>query len=288
MLKEIGRWIARAAFVVCVVSMHTPGLAAEPSADPARDEMGKLPWQKGPLTGTVGDKARIMVPADAALLPEASGARFLELTGNIPQPGHTVIVSGDWFAIMSFNPAGYIKDDEKLDPDALLSSLKESDGPSNEERKRRGISQLHAEGWAVPPHYDPATKYLEWGLRLRSEDSPRPVINYTVRLLGRTGYESVTLVSSPESLQKDVGELKTMLTSFDFNSGEKYSEFKPGDHVAEFGLGALVLGGAAAAMAKTGLWKTILVALAASWKLVAGAAIALFAAIGRIFRRNRP
>jgi uncharacterized membrane-anchored protein len=275
--------------VLCgLVAAQGASAEAPTSADERREAMGKLPWQKGPATGSVGDKARVTIPADAALLPESSGGRFLELTGNIPQPGNTVVVNGDWFAIMSFNPSGYIKDDEKLDADALLASLKESDGPSNEERKRRGLPQLYAEGWVVPPHYDPQTKYLEWGLRLRAEDSPQPIINYTVRLLGRTGYESVTLVSSPETLQKDVAQLKTMLASFDFNSGEKYSEFKPGDHVAEFGLGALVLGGAAAAMAKTGLWKTILVALAASWKLVAGAAIALFAAIGRLFQRKRP
>ena len=275
--------------VVCgVISTPWADAAAPTNAEERHEAMGKLPWQKGPATGNVGDKARVTIPPDAALLPESSGGRFLELTGNIPEPGNTVLVDGDWFAIMSFNPAGYIKDDEKLDPDALLKSLKESDGPSNEERKRLGLPQLHADGWAVPPHYDPQTKYLEWGLRLRSEDSSQPIINYTVRLLGRTGYESVILVSSPETLQKDVAELKTMLTSFEFNSGEKYAEFRPGDHVAEFGLGALVLGGAAAAMAKTGIWKTILVALAASWKLVAAGAVALFAAIGRIFKRRQP
>src|SRR5205085_12364183 len=125
-----------------------------------------------------------------------------------------------------------VKDDEKLDPDALLSQLKKSDGPANEERRKRGFSEMHTDGWAVPPHYDSETKHLEWGLKLHSQDSPEPVINYTVRLLGRTGYENVVLVTGADTLAGDIKELKATLKSFDFNSGEKYAEFKQGDRVA--------------------------------------------------------
>ncbi len=53
-----------------------------------------------------------------------------------------------------------------------------------------------------------------------------------------------------------------------FNSGETYAEWKPGDKVAEYGLAGLIVGGAAAAAVKTGLFKGL-------WKilLVGGAAI---------------
>ena len=81
-------------------------------------------------------------------------------------------------------------------------------------------------------------------------------------------------------------ELKTILKSFDFNSGEKYSEWKPGDHVAEIGLAALVVGGAAAVAAKTGFWKVLLAGLAAFWKFIAVGAVAVFAAIGKIFKKK--
>ncbi|CAN5477676.1 DUF2167 domain-containing protein [soil metagenome] len=278
----------RYAVMACLLAAAPWRVQAEQtSSEKAREEMNKLPWQQGPAKGVVGAKAAIEVPADGRLLPEASGSRFLELTGNLPSPGHTILVHGDWWATFSFNPSGYIKDDEKLDADALLQSLKESDEPSNQERGKLGIARLYTDGWAVAPHYDPDTKYLEWGLRLHAEGSPEPVINYTVRLLGRSGYESVILVSSPESLTKDVAELKGMLKTFAFVPGERYAEFKPGDHVAEFGLGALVLGGAAAAAVKSGFWKTILVALAASWKLIAGVAVAVMAGIGKLFKRDK-
>jgi uncharacterized membrane-anchored protein len=252
-----------------------------------RAEFGKLPWQNGPVDGAVGAKGTLKVPDKARLLPDTHGGRFLELTGNLPEPGNTILVSGNWWAVLSYSSIGYIKDDEKLDADALLRTLKESDGPANEERKKRGIAQLTTEGWAVPPHFDPQTKHLEWGLRLRAEGDPNPVINYTVRMLSRGGYENVTLVSDPTSLTQDVAELKAMLKGFSFNKGESYAEFKPGDHVAEIGLGALVLGGAAAAAVKGGWWKALLGVLAAGWKVIAGVGVALALGIGKLFGRKK-
>lgn len=257
------------------------------SPEQRREEFAKLPWQAGPTRSEVGTKGKLQVPKEARLLPESHGGRFLELTGNLPQPGQTILVGGNWWAVFSFNDIGYIKDDEKLDADKLLETLKSSDGPSNEERKKRGIAQLTTEGWAVPPHFDPQTKHLEWGLRLRAEGDPNPVINYTVRMLGRSGYESVTLVSDAESLQRDVAELKAVLKGFAFNGGESYAEFKAGDHVAEIGLGALVLGGAAAAAVKGGWWKGLIAVLAAGWKLIAGVAVAAVLGLGKLLGRKK-
>ncbi len=122
-------------------------------------------------------------------------------------------------------------------------------------------------------------------MRLRSSDSPQPVVNYTMRLLSRHGYETVILVTGPDTLTQDVQDLHQVLAGFKFNAGETYGEFRPGDHVAEFGLGALVLGGAAAAAVKAGWFKGLLVALAAAWKLVAAAAVAAIAGIKRFFGR---
>jgi uncharacterized membrane-anchored protein len=281
---------ALTAALAALLLLLTPlGAPAQPSMTPEqrREEFAKLPWQAGPANGAVGSRAQLQVPDKARLLPESHGGRFLELTGNLPQPGQTILVTEGWWAVFSFHDIGYIKDDEKLDADALLKTLKDSDGPSNEERKRRGIPQLTTEGWAVPPHFDPQTKQLEWGLRLRAEGDPRPVINYTVRMLGRAGYESVTLVSDADTLQADVAALKATLKGFSFNAGQTYAEFKPGDHVAEIGLGALVLGGAAAAAVKSGWWKSLLAALAAGWKLIAGVAVALVAGLGKLFSRRK-
>ncbi len=254
--------------------------------DDVRAQIGKLPWQAGPATGDVGTRSTIQIPDGARLLPESSGSRFLELTGNLPEPGDTVLVRDHWWATLSFEDSGYVKDDEKLDPDALLKTMRENDEKANEQRQKRGIPTLTIDGWVVPPHYDPTTRFLEYGLKLHSADSPRPVVNYTMRLLARHGVETVTLVTRDDTLDADVKDLHQVLSGFKFNPGETYGEFKPGDHVAEFGLGALVLGGAAAAAVKAGWFKGLIAVLAAGWKFVAAAVVALGAGIKRLFTRS--
>ena len=276
------RACALAAALTFAVSL--PAMAADSGQD-VDAEMQKLPWQAGPASADVGTRSKIQIPDGARLLPESSGGRFLELTGNLPEPGDTVLIRNDWWATLSFEDSGYVKDDEKLDPDALLASLRKSEEGANEERGKRGISALTIDGWIVPPHYDPATRYLEYGLKLHSADSPQPVVNYTMRLLSRRGYETVTLVTRPETLQRDVQDLHQVLGGFAFNAGETYSEFRAGDHVAEFGLGALVLGGAAAAAVKAGWFKGLIAVLVAGWKFVAAATVAGAAAVRRFFSR---
>ena len=70
-------------------------------------------------------------------------------------------------------------------------------------------------------------------------------------------------------MDQDLLDFKAALKNFDYVSGEKYSEWKEGDKVAAYGLGALVLGGAAAAATSKGgikvVWLAILAGIAALW-----------------------
>jgi uncharacterized membrane-anchored protein len=263
--------------VVLLAVLLLPCLA-QAQRDPNQivQELQKLGWQKGPGEGVVAGKAKLTIPGGYAFLDDKGTRRFLEIMGNPPRGGHYLIAPAnlDWFAVFSFDPVGYVKDDEKIDADELLKSLKESDGPGNEERKRLGMSAVYTDGWHVPPHYDAGTKRLEWGVRLRNEQG-RMNVNYTSRLLGRTGVMSAVLVCSIQTLDADVKAFNAMLTGYEFNSGERYAEFKSGDKIAEYGLGALVLGGAAAAAAKAGwlkflgkFWIIVVAVFAAAWGFI--------------------
>lgn len=235
---------------------------ADMTAEQRKAEFDKLDWHTGPRAEAIAGKATLKTPSDKVqFLDDKNSRRFLELTGNLPEDGNYTILDteGGWWATFTFDQSGYVKEGDKIDADALLKTLKESDEPANEERKRLGLGALYTEGWYVPPHYDEKTKQLEWGLKLRSDHGVS--LNYTIRLLGRSGVMSATLVSSPETLDADVASFRKVLTGFDYNDGEKYSEFKPGDHVAEFGLAALVTGGAAVIATKKGFWA----AAACSW-----------------------
>jgi uncharacterized membrane-anchored protein len=89
----------------------------------------------------------------------------------------------------------------------------------------------------------------------------------------------MTLVTDPEHVNADIAEFKSMLAGYRFNSGDTYSEFKPGDKVATYGLAALIVGGGAAVAAKSGLLKFL-----GKFIWVGLGAVALF--VKRLFKRQ--
>ncbi|MDR6472213.1 putative membrane-anchored protein [Paraburkholderia graminis] len=189
-----------------------------------------------------------------------------------------------WFSVIRYEDTGHVSDDEKIDPAAILEQLKQGTERSNEERRKRGWPELHLIGWQVEPHYEPDTKRLSWAAV--SESEGERVVNYTTKVLSRTGVATVTLVTDPASLDQSIVELKGKLDSFSFNPDQKYAEFRSGDKIAEYGLTGLIVGGAAAAAVKTGAWKWLLGILAASWKLVAAGVLALLASLKSLFKRR--
>lgn len=253
--------------------------------DNAWAEIGKLDWKVGPTQGGIANVAAITVPKGSGFLGSPGTRRFLELQGNLGSDNAYTFAPGNisWFAVFSFDPSGYVADDEKIDPDALLEILKKSNVDSNEERKRRGVQTLVLEDWYIVPHYDVQTKRLEWGTKLR-EPSGGITVNYAIRLLGRSGVMSAVLVSDPTSLDQDIRSFKAALAGFNFNAGQKYSEFRTGDKVAEYGLAALIVGGAAAVAVKSGAFKALGKFLIFG---VFGAIAAAWAGLKSFFSRRR-
>jgi uncharacterized membrane-anchored protein len=102
------------------------------------------------------------------------------------------------------------------------------------------------------------------------------VVNYNTRILGRRGVTSVTVVADPEGLDEAVRDFKTVIQNFSYVNGERYDEYKQGDKVAEYGLAALVAGGAAAVAVKSGAAKWLWKVLVAIGVVVAGGLKSLF------------
>jgi uncharacterized membrane-anchored protein len=225
--------------------------------DSVGTQIRNLGWRVGPSEGKIAGRATIAIPAKYVFLGATDTSKFLTLMRNLPRTDSYTFAPEnlDWFAIFDFEDTGYVKDDEKIDADAVLQSLKEGNARGNEERKKRGYPVLNLDGWFVPPHYDTGTKRLEWATKLSSEGGTS--VNYRIRILGRAGVMSAVLVSDPDSLDKDIRVFKTALNDFSFDAGQRYSEYRPGDKIAEYGLTGLIVGGAAAAAAKAGLFKVI-------------------------------
>lgn len=245
-----------------------------------------LPWDLGPTKGQIGASASIQVPEGYAFLGPAGAREFNRITEN-PESGveEYILAKQDlsWIAFFSFDLVGYVKDDEKLDPDELLSSVTEGTEASNEERKANGWDPIHVTGWSFKPQYDNGIKSLEWAFRLKGEHSSGETINYNTRLLGRRGVMQVLLLTSPEELQASVTDFKSKLPGFAFTAGENYADFRAGDHVAEYGLAALVTGGAAAVAAKKGFFAAIGLFLLKMWKLLLIGVVAVGAGFRKFF-----
>jgi uncharacterized membrane-anchored protein len=229
----------------------------------------------------------LSLPDGYVYLDAANTKKFLELNENLSS-GKEVMIAPErlgWSAYLVFEDAGYVKDDDKIDGDAILKTLKEDNEAGNEERKRRGWTELHLVGWSTPPAYNNTTKRLEWATLLRSPDGQST--NFFTKVLGRRGFMSVIMVSSPEDAPGATADLNKVLTGYRFNGGDTYADWRPGDKVAEYGLTGLIIGGAVAAAAKTGLLKSLFVALAAAWKLVVAAVVALLAGLKSLFKRKQ-
>jgi uncharacterized membrane-anchored protein len=239
-----------------------PALAEQSSAEEKLwAEIGKLSWQAGPSEGKVAGKATLPIPKGHLFLPAAGTDKFLALMKNLPRPNSYTLAPENlqWFSIFDFEQTGYVRDDETLDPDAILEGLKAENVRGNEERKSRGLPPVYLEGWFITPHYDLQSKQLEWATKVRST-SGDIIVNYKIRLLSRSGVMNAILVCEPATLEADIRAFKTILIGFSFDAGERYAEFRAGDKIAEYGLTGLIVGGAAAAAKPFGKVAIVIIA----------------------------
>ena len=274
-------------------SMAPAVMAQEESAEEAANDktaaiIASLNWVEGPKTVDVGPVATFDVPTGFLFLDAADTSTFMEDVTQNPASGQEYFFgpeNGDWWATFEYSDTGHVADSEEIDADALIKAMRKSQDEGNKERAKNGWPQLLNLGWKQAPFYDPESKRLEWALTFINSTDQQEGVNYETRLLGRTGVTSATLVVAPEKLAAALPEFKKVVDGYQFLEGQRYNEFRQGDKLAEYGLAALIAGGAAAVLLKSGL-------LAKYWKLLVVGVLAALAVIGkffnRIFRRKKP
>lgn len=236
--------------------------AAPTDAEPEANPFESIQWQEGPATAQIGRESRLSVPEGCGFTDAGGARQFMIATENPPSGNElgvllcdlTEEVEGDeWFVVFSFDDSGYVRDDDatELDADAILASVREGNELGNKERAKQGWARLDITGWAKPPFYDLQTNNLTWALSAASEGSG--VVNHSVRLLGRGGVMHADLVVGPDRFAATLPEFDKIIGTHAFVEGRKYAEWKEGDKMAEYGLTALVAGGAVAVAAKSGI-----------------------------------
>jgi uncharacterized membrane-anchored protein len=252
-----------------------------------------LDWQEGPQTVSLGSIAELQLESGYIFLDAKDTRTLMEDMGNTTDGTELGLVTATdedatWFVIFEERNVGYVRDDDKddIDADALLASIREGTEQANKVRAERGISALHVVGWQEAPRYDEASNNLTWAILGRDDDGG-DVVNFNVRLLGRRGYVSATLVDDATRVVLARPHLDRVLGSFSYKTGNRYAEFREGDKIAKYGLAALVVGGAGAAAAKTGLLAGLFKLIAKGGKavilLVVGALAAIRKILGALF-----
>jgi uncharacterized membrane-anchored protein len=276
--------------LVAADSDKTPAVAPEQKA-PAE----KFAWQDGPAEGDLGGRAKLKVPAGFRFLGASDAARLMSLMGNQPSGNEIGFVRNEksgWAVIFEFSDVGYVKDDDKdkLDAKKLLASIKKGNEAGNEYRRKNGLDPIDVIGWHVEPRYNDKTKNLEWSVL--AESRGRRIVNYNVRLLGRNGITEATLMEDFDQVDASLPAFRDLLDHFNYKTGESYSEFKAGDKISEYGLSALILGGAAAVGYKVGFFGMVLAAFKKFAKVIIAGIVALVAGIrkffGNLFGGRRP
>ena len=272
--------------LVAFSSMSQPTYATQPSSEKTEQVIQSLSWVEGPTVVDVGVNAKFMVPANYVFLHPTDTQRIMELMQNPSSGKQSYFGPKDmrWFALFEYDETGYVPDDEKIDAVEILVSIRQGTEVANKERAKRGWAPVEVLGWRYQPFYDPATKRLEWAIDGQSGNDK--VTNYNTRILARTGVTSAVLVADPSILQTAVPEFKSAVSGYEFIQGQRYAEFKPGDRVAEFGLAALITGGAAAVATKKGFWAVMAGFIAASWKFIAVAVVGLISGLSSLFKRK--
>jgi uncharacterized membrane-anchored protein len=285
---------------------HKPAPGAQETPAPAADEQPAAQAERkgprpllGPQKIELGDDLVLDLPADMAFFEHAGAKEIMEASGNVVGDdlrGLVVKRDSKWWVTVRYVGDGYVKDNDAADfkPDEILENIREGTEQENEYRQQRGFSAMHVDGWTEPPRYERAQHHLIWGIK--GSDAEGSSINFYTRVLGRRGYVALNLIDDPGRIEASKGEALAVLRATTFKPGARYEDYdkSKGDKVAEYGLAALVAGGAGAAalkLAKVGLLAKfggkLIALLIAGKKVVVGLFLALGAGLKSLFGRRR-
>ena len=257
--RHFGRCLSAAALLLTLLSW--PVFAGAEEADAPRQaiaaarDAARAALERGPVTVTLRDQAKLNLPEGFGFIPQKQAGELMSAMGN--RTGDNLLglivplgVPARWLVVASYNPSGYIKDDDAQhwDADKLLQSLKDGTEAANAERAKVGVPALKVTRWIEPPAYTADTHRLIWSAEALRKDGTTddPTINYNTYVLGREGYISLNLITSGSAVENDKDSAGALLSAVSFNDGKRYADFNSStDKVAAYGLAALVAGVAA-------------------------------------------
>lgn len=260
----------------------------------AAGEAADKATQAGPAEIALLDQGVIALPAGMSFVPRAESMRWMRANGNDPSDATVGIFTssgdGGWWALLEFIKAGYVKDEDakNWNADELLANIQQGTEAANADRVERGFPALEVPGWIEKPAYFEDGHRLIWSalVRRKGEAGRGGSVNYNTYALGREGYFSLDLITGEADIGVDKARARELLEAIRFAPGKAYGDFVAAtDHIAEYGLAALV-GGVVAK--KLGLFALAAVFVLKFAKIIGLAVLGVGAAAARLFGRRKP
>lgn len=238
-------------------------------------------WEAmNPQTGEIklpNGVATLQVPETFYYLsPQDSKVVLEDIWGNPPSDlGLGMLFPADvtpfdesaWAVTIDYVEDGYIDDENAagIDYDDMLKDMKKEVRDESGDRVAQGYDSIELVGWASQPYYDTAEKKLHWAKEIKFGGADDNTLNYNIRVLGRRGYLTLNFIADMDQLSEVNANVPAVLEIAEFDQGHRYADFDPDvDHVAAYGIGALVAG---KVLAKTGMLAAVLLAFKKFWVL---------------------
>jgi uncharacterized membrane-anchored protein len=188
---------------------------------------------KGPAKIVMKQQASFDLPKGYLFVPDKSASVLLyEIDGSKPLSEVMGLIFPEneelGYILLEYYSIGYLKDNNSNSVDAAqwMAQMKGKTEAENHERKEGGSPEVKILDWVEKPSYDSTAHRITWSVLTGDpSDAKNQGINYSTALLGRRGYFNMLLVTNSESFKTRSSEIALLLSTFNFNQGNRYSDF---------------------------------------------------------------
>ncbi len=209
--------------------------------------------------------------------------QFAHWTWGKPDYSLMLIRSGADTIYIDYTGGGYVSIDDwkDVDTETMIKELNDNAKTVAQDLKAKNLPYATKLNWVHEPQLDRQKNMVYYAYKVEWSDGRFSLESLSL-VLGKKGYTTVTFVTSYDeniSLVAVSKRNKDKASTFIYDKGEMYSDFKTGDKVAAVGIGALLAATLGVKALKPGLLVGLLLLLKKFWFIL----LLPFIAIGKLF-----
>ena len=204
-------------------------------------------------------------------------------TWGYPDYSLMLIRSGADTIYIDYEGRGYVSIDDwkNVDTNAMIKELNDNAKTVVQDRKAKNLPYATKFSWVHKPQLDRQKNMVYYAYKVEWSDDAISLESLSL-VLGRKGYTTVTFVTRYDeniSLAAASKRNKDKSSTFIYNEGEMYSNYKTGDKIAAVGIGALLATTLGVKALKPGLLVGLALLLKKFWFII----LLPLAFIGKLF-----